>query len=449
MITRLIAGIAFVFVLVLGIGIFFFIPTTGESVYSSSTTLTLLNGSAEVRTAGKAEFAPAIDGMPLNSGATVRTGADAYAAVTFFEGSTLTLSPGTELEIVSLLQGRANLPSATAVALHLASGSVWAQLEQFASTASVFQIDTSSVAVLPRESLLWIAIDPESRAVEVQNYQGKATVRAQNRDVLLTPLTRTVVAVGEAPVPPALLAGPSERVHITIMGAVWARVVDPLGRTVGFVEPGLVVNQVPGSTLSLTAIRPLNIEFPVTESGLYQVVLEGTDQGPYRFVVEGFSGEERVVLEGVEGATIAGQRFLGSLNLTLRDAKLVSGQLGQFLALSRGAGPGKFVRAQRAVLGIALTATAVVAEGTATPIVTAVPTWTATLTATATATPTETATPPPTSGAPASLAGTPLPVGTTGPILAPTPPRQPTATGRSHRRPPLLRHSRRPRLLRG
>ena len=65
-------------------------PSPAEA---SFTTLSVVSGTVEVRENDTKDFRPAVDGEALNVGDTVRTGPDARAVITFFEGSTAEMEP--------------------------------------------------------------------------------------------------------------------------------------------------------------------------------------------------------------------------------------------------------------------------------------------------------------------------------------------------------------------
>lgn len=69
---------------------------------ASFTTLSVVSGTVEVRGNGTKDFRPAVVSETLNVGDTVRTGPDASAVITFFEGSTVEMEPETELTMEKL-----------------------------------------------------------------------------------------------------------------------------------------------------------------------------------------------------------------------------------------------------------------------------------------------------------------------------------------------------------
>lgn len=389
----------------------------------STTTLILLQGEAEVQhgDGAQAKTEPGKTGMTLNSGDHLRTKSDGHAVVTFFTGATATLSPDTTVRVTSLLQGTAGaIESSTVVALHQSSGVTWSSVPRLATPASRYQIDTPAGQAQARGAAFQVSVDSGSGRTEVQVVEGVVLVRSQGADVTLPPMTQSTLEVGKAPTQPAPLAGFSETVRFTVGAGVWPRIVDEVGRTAGMIAPGIAVNQIPGTTVSLPLVAPRVIEVPIAATGRFQVVLEGAQDTPYQFLAQGFSGGTLLRPQGVQGGIVAGQRFLGTAQFTLQNRRLTEVRLGEFLALTRGDGPGMFVRTQLMVAGVARTATAVAFEGTPTPVVTRTATPSPTPSATVTPTPTASGTPTPTATGTAAVSPT---------ITATRPAATPGATG--------------------
>lgn len=77
------------------------LPGCGSSP-STLTTLSAAEGDVSVMETGTDNWMEADVGMSLEVGDTVRTGDDSSAEITFFDGSTIELDAGTEIEIISL-----------------------------------------------------------------------------------------------------------------------------------------------------------------------------------------------------------------------------------------------------------------------------------------------------------------------------------------------------------
>lgn len=394
------------------------------TAYPGGTVLTIISGEVAVQQTGQLQYQPARDGMTLQAGDRVKTGATSYAVITFFDGSSSSLDSGTEVVVNSLLRGRPGQASAIAIAVQQLTGRVWTRVAAMSSSASQFQLDTPAAVVLVHGTLLLTEVGANGATV-VRCYEGAATVRAANSEVQAPQGTQVGIDPGQPPRAATPQTLPSERIAVFTSPEVWARVMDSSDRTTGFAPPGVVINQIPESISGLTAGPERRFEIPVTTSGEWTLILEGSYDGDYQVVVQGISDGNPVFTNAVGGSIKGGQRFIGKISATVQGGKLTGGQLGSFSVLPRNQVVGKFVVVQSAVDGIGATATAVAIKGTPTSVRT--PTGTAQPTGTATAT----STPPPTQSAstPTSAAATATrPPATTAPTQAATQPPAATAT---------------------
>ena len=439
----LIGGGALV-VLIIGIALVQVLSPLRDSL-PDSTTLSVLSGEVTVQKAGKSSFSRAVSGTSLEAEDHVRTSKNARALITFFEGSTTVMEADSEVTITSLLKGRGARQSSTAVAFRQLSGVTWNKVLP-SDQSSLYEI-TSATSVVQGVDATFLVRVEESGKTEAQVFGGTATVRAlsQGTRVQVNRFNSTVVDANQQPSQPSQMTPAAERLVFTIDPAVWARVVDSEGRSVGFVSPGLPINQVPGAMVSAITADPMTIELPVSESDRYDIVLEGAQIGSYRFIVQGISRDQPAFIQGVEGTTLLGQRFQGVLSTVTQNGHVSSGKLDAFIALTREQGPGTFVRTQIAVTSIRATATAMAGgarRGTPTslPITpTSLPSITATRSPESTVTTTATAPPTPLTLSTATPSRTAIPnpsptqpvVSTATPSRTPTtaaPPTPPTAT---------------------
>jgi len=117
-----------------------FPPFGAPTALASTTTLTILSGSAELQVGGSSDWQPGRDGTTLKAGDRVRTLADGHALITFFEGSTTELEPNTDLTIRTL--EAASSSPATSIQLQQWLGTSWHRVMQLADPASRYEIET-------------------------------------------------------------------------------------------------------------------------------------------------------------------------------------------------------------------------------------------------------------------------------------------------------------------
>jgi len=87
--------------IVAGVGAFLYFPRGASTSTQNSATLAILNTAIEGARAGAA-FAPALDGELYATGDLVRANVDGRAVLTFFDGSSLSVDPGSQVKVVAL-----------------------------------------------------------------------------------------------------------------------------------------------------------------------------------------------------------------------------------------------------------------------------------------------------------------------------------------------------------
>jgi len=116
---RVIAVVVAAFVVFMALGI---TGTFGGRALGAATTVTIISGEVQVRHAAASAFVTATDGEVLVAGDTVRTGDDARAVLTYFEGSTVSVEPNTELTIET---AASFTDGSTVVVMQQAFGRTW------------------------------------------------------------------------------------------------------------------------------------------------------------------------------------------------------------------------------------------------------------------------------------------------------------------------------------
>jgi hypothetical protein len=105
----------------------------------SISTLTVVDGAVLVRHGG-ADFEPAREGDLVTAGDTIRTGADATAEVTFFEGSSVRIEAASEIVAQSL---RSDSGAPTVVVMRTFERA-WGAVARLTRGASRYEIRTPS-----------------------------------------------------------------------------------------------------------------------------------------------------------------------------------------------------------------------------------------------------------------------------------------------------------------
>ncbi len=306
---------------------------------AGTATLTLIAGQTEVAPPG-GTFGLGVDGQTLAVGARVRTGPEGRAVLTFFDGSTATLDPGTELTL-SRVQP-ASSQGGLFLGIGLAAGRVWTQVTSLVERGSSFEVQAGGATAVAREGVTGFRMAPDGSVTCWLIDGAPMTLRTLTGEIDLLPGYQVTVAPGQmrAEIGPRTLA--TGLLEIQTEGSILARVVTPERLTVGFPFPDLVVNQLIDATTSLPEVptRWLRIRGP--SRGEHHIILQSIDGGPYRVRVRlSQDGRELLAREWTASAR-AGE--LSSLVLTVdgRDGVATAGRLSDPAPLV-GEPPGRFI----------------------------------------------------------------------------------------------------------
>ena len=163
---------------------------------SSSTEIAIVQGTAEVQTAGSNAWVPASEDETLQDGSTVRTGDDSSVVLTFPDASKVLIAPDTEL---SVLRMNAQSNSSTRViVLRQTSGSTHNIVQHTSSSASRYEVQTPSAVVTVMGTEFTVDVDDEG-TTRVLVDKGTVTVAGQGVTITLNAGQTTTVNVGEPP----------------------------------------------------------------------------------------------------------------------------------------------------------------------------------------------------------------------------------------------------------
>ena len=244
-----VVGLGFALAIVLGVVSMF----GGAHALGAATTITIISGDIQVRH-GAGPFAPAIDGDVLTAGDTIRTGDAARAVLTYFEGSTVSLEPNTELVIED---ASALTDGSTIIVMQQNLGRTWHVVTKLVTGGSKYEVKTpaSTASVRGTTFTVDVAVEDALPIATVTTTEGTVVHSAPDPreptrriSVPVTAGTAEKIKKGGTPAPVALIPEPERRVTVEV-GAGNSLVVDPLGRSNGFTRDGKRVIQTPGATV--------------------------------------------------------------------------------------------------------------------------------------------------------------------------------------------------------
>ena len=284
-------------------------PQAASGQSEVAATLSVLAPSVERIPAGGGGGEAGVDGMDLGEGDRVRTGAGGAALITFLNGSTVTVLPGSE---VTVRQSTADRATGT-MRLFIHAGRVWARVMQVAGSRSVLTLESNDYSATARDGLIGAERAPEGFVC----WTRRGTMTIDNRmgqsEAVLMPGQRAWARTGWPVTAEPFVAGTST-VTVEASGSVVPLLRMPDGQVAaGFLAEDVEVNQVFGSLTASRAGRRWLVEVPAGARGDYLLVLTGVGDGAYTVEVSGRYAGFRVFRERLAGQIRPGERLVATV----------------------------------------------------------------------------------------------------------------------------------------
>ena len=303
------------------------------SSLESQCTLSVLSGTAEVQMRGSDNWQVAMDGVVLEAGTRVRTTEEAQAVLTFFEGTTIKLESGTDVE-VEKVKGSDGQP--TEIVLKQWLGKTWSRVVKKIDPGSRYEIKTPSAYALVRGTMFETEVDEEG-ATEVRTTEGTVSVGAQDEEVEVSAGLEAGVVSGAAPSKPMPIPPANSEFVVFISMPAVASVCDPNSSSTGYMPNGISFNQISGSQSSSPTEGDQVIRIPEPIAGIYKVVLRGINDGTTRVIYRAVSGSETVLEQTAHYEIKEGDEWLVQIELSFEGDQLISALVGDIELLTDGA----------------------------------------------------------------------------------------------------------------
>ena len=330
-------------------------PPPPQSLADRST-LSILRGDGQYSEQARGPIVAAIDGQDVAVGDRVITGPDTNVVLTFFEGSTFTITPNTDI-VVERLQGDQTTRD---FSLRLNAGTIWARVVSLVNPAARFEVRTPSAVAVVRGSQIGARVLPDG-TFQCWTREGSMTVETSaGQQASLAPCETVLVQpdgqlAAQRPFEPA-----ASVLRFDVRGSVWSVVVHPDGGANGVVEPGIVASQTFGALVTPphASAGALAFEVPANVSGRYLLVLQGRAEAEAEYSVlvtgllapiyAGTPDEEARLLAGAEalGKVPAGQTVAVAVDVVVEaegepDARLASLTVSEPFGVEGPLGPAK------------------------------------------------------------------------------------------------------------
>ena len=251
----------------------------GGRALGAATTVTVLSGDIQVRH-GASGFASATDGEVLNAGDTIRTGEGARAVLTYFEGSTVSVEPNSELtiEVASSLGD-----GSTVVVMQQSFGRTWHVVTKLITGNSKYEVKTPASTASVRGTAFQVDSDGERTVVTTTEGTVVAHVAdpehpGQIVDVPV-PAGKTHEQKRNARPAPAATTPQAERTLTMTLDDQNALVIDAQGRANGIDKNGRKRLETPGARLVKTADGKLQVVLPDPSDGRLEALVRGDGAG--------------------------------------------------------------------------------------------------------------------------------------------------------------------------
>jgi hypothetical protein len=309
------------------------------SALASQCTVSVLGGSAQVQLPGSDTWQMAGDGMVLAAGTRVRTAPDSHAMLTFFEGSSLTLEPGTDVEIQSV-EGSGG--SSTDIVLKQWVGKTWSRVVKRLDADTRYEIITPSACALVRGTLFETEVG-STLSTTVRTTEGLVSVVAQGKEVFLPAGQEASAEPGAAPSEPRPITPAANELLITVGLPAVASVCDPGGASVGYLPDGFAFNQIPGaqSTSPGDGVQVIRVPNPVP--GEYSLVLRSAVGGVSQVSLVLQSAGQPVFTHADAYRVPRGSEWLVPFSLKAEDGGLIDVEVGDIQPLN-GQSPENLIR---------------------------------------------------------------------------------------------------------
>jgi len=172
----------------------------GSPCPSTLTILSITEGDVSVMKAGTDSWTEAQVEMELEVGDTVKTGDDSGAEITFFDGSTMELEAGTEIEIISL--DLSCDTGVTTITLTQTIGTTISRVTKLLDPASSYEVETPTGVAGVRGSTVIVTVEyvtPQIVNTLITNLEGNIYAVGQGVELQI-PVGRTgIIVSGQQP----------------------------------------------------------------------------------------------------------------------------------------------------------------------------------------------------------------------------------------------------------
>jgi hypothetical protein len=273
--------------------------TLGSRALGATTMVTIISGDIEVRHGATGSFVRATDGEVLAAGDTLRTAEGARAVLTYFEGSTVSIEPNTELTIET---ASSSSDGSTAVVMQQHVGRTWHVVTKLITGGSKYEVKTPASTASVRGTAFQVDSDGERTVVTTS--EGTVVVLVEDPDqpghtaLVPVPAGKTHEQKKGVRPAPSADAPAAERTLTMTLDDQNSLVVDAQGRRNGFDKNRKMHLETPGARIVKTADGKLQVVLPNVSDGRVEALVRsgGGGEVEVQTTVED-KGAEPVIVE--------------------------------------------------------------------------------------------------------------------------------------------------------
>jgi hypothetical protein len=296
--------------LVAGVGAFLYYPRGGGAApMQNAATLSILNTAIDGARAGAA-FAPALDGEVFATGDLVRANVDGRAVLTFFDGSSLSVDPGSQVKVVALNRVSTD---GIQVTIEQSLGRSWSSVQKLKTPDSRYEVRTPSSTAVVRGTGFLALVQPLATGGTQTTYQvdeGSLQVTATAGGTVTVPAgSQITIAEGAAAPASVTPIAPAPRFEVAVTSGIQFLLVAPTGQSCGTAGGKAEIFGCVVSTDKITIRDPA--------PGRWAIFMTSTKAlGVSVFEANGFVGTTPTGRRVVEGPLVAGQMLRSGITLT-------------------------------------------------------------------------------------------------------------------------------------
>jgi hypothetical protein len=290
------------------------VPASAAAQGAVTATLSVLAAPVERLPADAGAPETGVSGMNLAEGDRIRTGEGGVALITFLNGSTVTLAPGSD---VTVKQAPTAGVRAAGIRMLIHAGRVWARVAQAAGSRSTLTLESNDYAATAHDGLIGAEEAGGTFVCWTRRGMLSLTDHRGQGEVVLVAGQRARARIGVPVTPEPFVAGAS-MLEIRTTGPVVPLLRMPDGgRAAGFLAPDVEVNQVFGSLTEGEGRRWI-VEVPGGHEGPYTLILTGTGAGPFTVQVSGRYLGFTAYRQEIRGEARPGERIFTRIGQAVR-----------------------------------------------------------------------------------------------------------------------------------